>query len=152
MEPNETITKILSLIPHQPPFRFIDDITFLDADRIEGNFLLQEDMDFYRGHFPGFPVTPGVILTEIMAQIGMVAFGIYLMMIEGETEFKQMATLLTEVNIRFKKQVTPGQKVFVRSEKTVFRYGKLQCKISLKNAENQLLCFGSIGGMLYVKH
>ena len=81
----------------------------------------------------------------------MVAFGIYLMIIEGETEFKDMATLLTDINIRFRKQVTPGQKVFVTSEKTVFRHGRLQCKISLKNAENQLLCLGSISGMLYMK-
>jgi 3-hydroxyacyl-[acyl-carrier-protein] dehydratase len=151
MESKETIAKILHLIPFQPPFRFIDEITYIDDSRIEGNFLLKEELDFYKGHFPGFPVTPGVILTEIMAQTGMVAFGIYLMMLEGEREFKNMVTLLTETNIRFKKSVSPPQKVFIESEKIIFRHGKLQCDISLKNEENGLLCYGNISGMLYIK-
>ena len=110
MENKELFNAVLKRVPHQPPFRFIDEITFLDETRIEGNFFLSPDADFYKGHFPGFPVTPGVLLTEIMAQIGLVAFGIYLLMREGETSFTNMATLLTETNIRFKKQVLPVKK------------------------------------------
>ncbi len=151
MESKEIIAGILQLVPFQPPFRFIDEITYLDSDRIEGNFLLKEDLDFYRGHFPDFPVTPGVILTEIMAQTGMVAFGIYLMMLDGEREFKNMVTLLTETNIKFKKAVSPPQKVYIESKKIIFRHGKLQCDISLRNEENILLCYGNISGMLYTK-
>ncbi len=151
MESKETIAGILRLIPFQPPFRFIDEITYLDSNRIEGNFFLKEDFDFYKGHFPGFPVTPGVILTEIMAQTGMVAFGIYLMMLDGEKEFKNMVTLLTETHIRFRKSVSPPHKVFIESKKIIFRHGKLQCNISLANEENNLLCYGNISGMLYIK-
>jgi 3-hydroxyacyl-[acyl-carrier-protein] dehydratase len=151
MESKEIIEAVLNKIPHQAPFRFIDEITYLDDKRIEGNYFLKEDADFYKGHFPGFPVTPGVILTEIMAQIGMVAFGIYLMMLKGETTFANMATMLTETNIKFKKRVSPGQKVFVHSEKIFFRHGKLQCNISLKNSENNLLCFGSMSGIVFIK-
>lgn len=151
METKEIIDAILAKIPHQPPFRFIDEITYLDDTHIEGNYFLKENADFYIGHFPGFPVTPGVILTEIMAQIGMVAFGIYLMMLGGETGFTNMATLLTETNIKFKKQVLPGQKVFARSEKILFRHGKLQCNVSLKNNDGNLLCFGNMCGMLFIK-
>ncbi|HVM86596.1 MAG TPA: hypothetical protein VMT76_00310 [Puia sp.] len=152
MESKETISRILQILPHQQPFRFIDEITSVDDSHIEGNYLLQENESFYKGHFPGFAVTPGVILTEIMAQIGLVAFGIYLLMAEGEKEFKNMATLLTETNIRFKKQVFPSQKVFVHSEKILFRHGKLQCNVSLKNAENVLLCYGNMSGMLHIKN
>ena len=142
---------VLNKVPQQHPFRFIDEITYLDETRIEGNYLLKEDEAFYEGHFPGFAVTPGVILTEIMAQVGMVAFGIYLLMMKGETAFSNMAALLTETNIKFKKQVQPGQKVYVRSEKVHFRHGRLQCNISLKNSDNQVLCFGSMAGMLVIK-
>jgi 3-hydroxyacyl-[acyl-carrier-protein] dehydratase len=151
MEQKDIIATVLNKIPHQPPFRFIDEITYLDDTRIEGNYFLNANTDFYKGHFPEFPVTPGVILTEIMAQIGMVAFGIYLMMLGGETAFTNMATLLTETNIKFKKQVLPGQKIFVRSEKILFRHGKLQCNVSLKNSEGNLLCFGTMSGMLFIK-
>lgn len=152
MEPKEIIEAVINKIPHQPPFRFIDEITYLDDNRIEGNYFLKENADFYKGHFPGFPVTPGVLLTEIMAQVGMVAFGIYLMMKNGEVAFTNMVTLLTETNIKFKKQVLPGQKVFVHSEKIFFRHGKLHCNISLKDINNNLLCFGNMSGMLFIKN
>ena len=151
METPAIIASILDKIPHQPPFRFIDEITYLDDNYIEGHYLLRADAEFYKGHFPGFPITPGVILTEIMAQIGMVAFGIYLMMLEGESAFENMATLLTETNCKFKKQVLPGEKVFVHSEKIIFRHGKLQCNISMKNAENNIVCFGNMSGMIFIK-
>jgi len=144
MESKEIIDAILNKIPQQPPFRFIDEITYLDDNLIEGNYFLNANADFYKGHFPGFPITPGVILTEIMAQTGMVAFGIYLMMLQGETAFTNMATMLTETNIKFKKTVLPQQKVFVRSEKIFFRHGRLQCNVSLKDSENNLLCFGKM--------
>jgi len=83
--------------------------------------------------------------------VGMVAFGIYLLLQEGETSFTNMVTLLTETNIKFKKQVLPGQKVFVQSEKIVFRHGRLRCNISLTNSANELLCQGNMSGMLFIK-
>lgn len=152
MESASVLTEVLNKVPQQPPFRFIDAITSLDEDHIEGNYLLKTDTDFYKGHFPGYPLTPGVILIEIMAQIGMVAFGIYLLMQNKETAVRDnMLALLTETNIKFKKQVLPGQKVFVRSEKILFRHGRLRCNVSLKNTENQLLCQGNMSGMLFIK-
>jgi 3-hydroxyacyl-[acyl-carrier-protein] dehydratase len=151
MESKEIFAAVLDKMPQQPPFRFIDEITNLDDQHIDGNYFLKEDADFYKGHFPGFPITPGVVLTEIMAQIGMVAFGIYLMMMQGETAFTNMATMLTETNIKFKKQVLPGQRVFVHSEKKYFRHGKLECNILLKDRDNKLLCFGSMSGMVFKK-
>ncbi len=149
MESTNVLTEVLEKVPQRSPFRFIDEITSLDENHIEGNYFLRNDADFYKGHFPDFPITPGVILTEIIAQVGMVAFGIYLMMQEGETDFKNMVALLTETNIRFKKQVLPGQKVFVRSEKNLFRHGRLRCNVFLKNSEKELLCNGNMGGMLF---
>lgn len=151
MESERIFADVLDLVPHQPPFRFIDEITCLKHSRIEGNYFLKDSLDFYSGHFPGFPVTPGVIQIEIMAQIGMVAFGIYLLMQEGETAFKNMVALLTETNIKFKKQVLPRQKVFVHSEKILFRHGRLRCNVSLVNSEKELLCYGTMSGMFFIK-
>ena len=60
--------EVLKLVPQQPPFRFIDTIHELDREHIVASYRFPEDADFYRGHFPGNPITPGVILVEAMAQ------------------------------------------------------------------------------------
>ena len=74
--------EVLALVPQQEPFRFIDEIVELDDEHIVARYTFRPDADFYRGHFPGNPITPGVILTETMAQAGVVAFGIYLYALE----------------------------------------------------------------------
>src|SRR4030065_2940742 len=76
--------KILEMVPQRHPFRFIEDILELDEDHIVGAYRFRSDEYFYRGHFPGMPITPGVILIETMAQTGIVAFGLYLSMIHGK--------------------------------------------------------------------
>ncbi len=63
------IREILALVPQQEPFRFIDEIVSIDEEKIVGAYRFREDAFFYRGHFPGNPITPGVILIETMAQI-----------------------------------------------------------------------------------
>jgi len=68
---------IKSKLPYSSPFLFVDELITVDENSIVGNFTFNEDLDFYKGHFKDNPVTPGVILTETMAQIGLVALGIY---------------------------------------------------------------------------
>ena len=138
---------ILKLLPHQKPFRFVDEISFADENKIEGNYTFKEDEFFYSGHFPGQPITPGVMLTECMAQIGLVCFGIYLLQKEGATIDETRMPLLTSSNIQFYKKVLPGEKVLVIAEKTVFRHSKLRCTVSMKDAANNLICDGNISGM-----
>ena len=65
--------EVLALVPQQAPFRFIDEILELDDEHIVAAYTFPSDADFYRGHFPGNPITPGVILIETMAQAGVVA-------------------------------------------------------------------------------
>ncbi len=142
---------ILQAIPHQPPFRFVDAITHLDTNGIEGNYYLSPTLDFYKGHFPNNPITPGVILTEIMAQIGLVAFGIYLLMEQGHTLHSNMLTLLTETNIKYKQAVLPNQTVYVQAQKIIFRHGKLQCKVQLTTTNGTIMCGGTLSGMVIVQ-
>ncbi|MEE2664712.1 MAG: hypothetical protein VX681_11400 [Myxococcota bacterium] len=73
-----TPDEVLARIPQQEPFRFIDGIDELDPNHIVAHYTFREAAEFYRGHFPGNPITPGVLLTEAMAQAGVVAFGLYL--------------------------------------------------------------------------
>ena len=140
MEKSEIIAKL----PYSKPFLFVDEILFVDENRVEGTFTFTPELAFYKGHFKDFPVTPGVILTETMAQIGLVCLGIYLL---GNTN--QVAQIaLTSSEMEFLKPVFPGEKVIVKSEKKYFRFGKLKCLVSMQNQQGEIVCTGTIAGML----
>src|ERR1700742_4838177 len=76
---------ILKYLPYKSSFLFVDNISQLDENGVVGDYTLKGDSFYYEDHFPGNPVTPGVIITEIMAQIGLVVLGIYLM-VNGKQE------------------------------------------------------------------
>jgi 3-hydroxyacyl-[acyl-carrier-protein] dehydratase len=79
-----SIPEVLELVPQRHPFRFIDELVSIDRDTAVGRYRFREDEYFYAGHFPGNPVTPGVILIETMCQIALVAHGVYLLADEVE--------------------------------------------------------------------
>lgn len=138
---------ILSKLPYSKPFLFVDKILEVDENSITGEFTFSPDLDFYKGHFEGNPVTPGVILTECMAQIGVVCLGIYLLITENSDKEKQKLAL-TSSEIEYLKPVYPGEKVRVFSEKIYFRFNKLKCKVKMIDAEDNLVCEGVIAGMI----
>src|ERR1700759_4734980 len=99
---------ILSHLPYKSSFRFVDNIISMNEDEVVGEYTLKPDSFFYEDHFVGNPVTPGVIITEIMAQIGLVVLGIYLL--SKEEEYKDNpdeATfpLFTSTEVSFHKMV-----------------------------------------------
>src|SRR3972149_3318919 len=91
----ETRETVLKSVPQQHPFRFIDEILELDENSIVGAYRFREDEYFYRGHFPGRPITPGVLLIETMAQTGVVALGLYLTMLQGQTSLREAGKMIT---------------------------------------------------------
>ncbi len=138
---------ILALLPHQKPFRFVDEIIFVDEHSIEGHYTFLGEEFFYRGHFPSIPITPAVLLTECCAQIGLVCFGIYLLDLQGMAIDDKKLPLFTASNMQYYKKVYPGEKLFVRAAKTVFRHGKLRCTVEMSDINNNLVCDGQISGM-----
>ena len=127
----------------------MDELTKITDNGVTGNYTFKESEYFYRGHFKDYPVTPGVILTEVMAQIGVVCLGIYLLR-EKFLDLKKPKIALTSHNIDFFLPVKPKQRVNVVSEKIYFRFNKLKCKVQLFNEKNQLVCKGDISGMLKI--
>ena len=127
----------------------MDELTKITDNGVTGNYTFKESEYFYRGHFKDYPVTPGVILTEVMAQIGVVCLGIYLLR-EKFSGMKKPQIALTSNNIDFFLAVMPKQRVNVVSEKIYFRFNKLKCKVQLFNEKNQLVCKGDISGMLKI--
>ncbi|MDT0554826.1 3-hydroxyacyl-ACP dehydratase FabZ family protein [Patiriisocius hiemis] len=142
---------ILEKLPYKQPFLFVDRIVSLSEKGIIGSYTFKPTESFYEGHFKGFPVTPGVILTECMAQIGLVAYGIYLLGEEGEVDYSKLQVAMTTTDIEFLKPVYPKESVTVVSEKVYFRFSKLKCKVQMHNAKNEVVCRGIITGMLVAK-
>jgi 3-hydroxyacyl-[acyl-carrier-protein] dehydratase len=140
--------EIIAQLPYSKPFLFVDEIIHIDENGVEGTYTFDENSDFYKGHFKDFPVTPGVILTEVMAQIGVVCLGIYLL---NNTFSKTTSIALTSTEIEFLKPVFPNEKVTVFSEKIYFRFGKLKCKVAMKNEKGEVVCTGIIAGMIVSK-
>lgn len=139
--------EILNLLPYKSSFRFVDNITAVDDDGITGDYTLRPDAFFYEDHFVGNPVTPGVIVTEIMAQVGVVSLGIYFLLKEGRGN-DDVLPLLTSTEVSFFKMVLPGQKVTVISKKQYFRFNKLKCYIEMHDELNELVARGEFAGII----
>ncbi len=144
--------EILDHLPYKSSFRFVDHISALNADGVTGEYTLREDAFFYQDHFPGNPITPGVILTEIMAQIGLVTLGIFLVNEKTDglefSETKPLFPLLTSTEVSFFNMVLPGEKVIVQSTKQFFRFGKLKCQVTMTNSAGKPIAKGTFSGVI----
>ena len=145
------IQEILDLVPQKAPFRFIDEIISLDEEQIVGAYRFRDDEFFYRGHFPGRPITPGVILIETMAQIGVVAYGMYLLACQRHVRPSQMKEPLSLFSladdVEFKGIVKPGERVIVKGRKIYMRRGALKVDISMERENGEVVCVGKLAGM-----
>lgn len=140
--------EVLALVPQQEPFRFIDEIVSLDREQIVARYTFPADADFYRGHFPGNPITPGVILVETMAQAGVVAFGIYLYALDfSKGEVEKLITVFTDANVEFSGVVKPGDRVTTTGRVKFFRRKKLRAEVEMRLDDGTLVCAGELAGM-----
>ena len=143
-----TPAEVLARIPQQEPFRFVDEILSIDEDRIEAVYTWRADADFYRGHFPSNPVTPGVLLIESMAQAGVVALGLYLLAKEGgDAESDKIVTVFTDVQVDFSGMVRPGDRVRIEARKMFWRRRKLRSEIEMRLEDDTVVCSGVLSGM-----
>ncbi|MEA1786392.1 FabA/FabZ family ACP-dehydratase [Arenibacter sp. GZD96] len=140
---------ILTQLPYAPPFLFVDRLLHIDEHGAEGSFTFRDDLDFYRGHFTHQPVTPGVILTECCAQIGLVCFGLYLSNKTNTlSNFSQPQVALSSAEMEFLKPVYPSETVTVKSTLMYFRFQKLKCAVRMNNEKDELVCRGALAGMI----
>jgi 3-hydroxyacyl-[acyl-carrier-protein] dehydratase len=139
--------RLLELLPQARPFRFVDELLEIDREHVLCKYTFREDEFFYPGHFPGEPITPGVILTEAMAQ-AMALHAMYLLSLDlppGEVE--KHRALLTDAQVEFRRPVLPGQTVYARSVATAWRRKKLRSDVELRDESDQLLASGTLSGM-----
>jgi 3-hydroxyacyl-[acyl-carrier-protein] dehydratase len=143
-----TPAELLARIPQQEPFRFVDEIVSVDDERILARYRWRPESDFYRGHFPGNPLTPGVLLVESMAQAGVVALGLYLIWKEmGPEEAEKLVTVFTDANVEFSGLVRPGDRVVISGTKVFFRRRKLRSQVEMRLEDGTVVCSGTLSGM-----
>ncbi len=126
-------TDIKSLLPHREPFLFVDAIISADDNGSVSEHTFTEDKFFFKGHFPEYPVVPGVILCETMAQAGGAALSFQKKVPEGSLFF--FASL---DKVKFRNQVRPGDKV--RMEITNLRVSTHMIKQAGKAYVGDTLC------------
>lgn len=140
------VNDILAKLPYSDPFLYVDTLHLVNESRAEGSYTFKDSEFFYPGHFKRQPVTPGVILTECCAQIGLVALGIYLMdKLNNRTEDPQIA--LSSSQMQFLLPVYPGETVTVKSDKIYFRFQKLKCTVKMYDSQGKLVCKGELSGI-----
>lgn len=141
-----TPRECLARIPQQEPFRFIDELSELDENGTVGHYRWRSDHEFYRGHFPDNPVTPGVLLIECMAQCSVVPLGLYLAYRDFE-EADRMVTMFTDTTMEFLDSVGPDERVTVRSERVFYRMRKLRVRAEMRREDGTLVCNGELAGL-----
>ena len=141
-----TKEEILDLLPYKRPFLFVDEILTLSEEQIVAQYTFKQDEFFYEGHFVNRPVTPGVILTECMAQIGLASLGLYLIRDWVKDTAPDVAMTSNEVN--YYKLVLPGEKVVVTAIKEYFRFNKLKSRVEMVNDSGALVAKGFVSGMV----
>jgi 3-hydroxyacyl-[acyl-carrier-protein] dehydratase len=142
----EKVARILAVLPQQKPFRYVDNLTHLDDNKIVGDYTFRQDEWFYQGHFPGNPITPGVILLECMAQIGLAAMAIHLFF-NSDRNPEDRITLFQSANIDFLSPIRPGDKVTVMGEKLLFKMGKIKCDVQMRLNDETVVARGTLIGM-----
>lgn len=105
-------TKIKEIIPHRDPFLLVDEVLELDDKSAKAIWKLTGDEYFFKGHFPGQPILPGVLMVESLAQVGAI-------IALSKEENKGKVALFGKINnTRFKKTVVPGDTLELNVEIT----------------------------------
>jgi len=142
-----TPAEVLPRIPQREPFRFVDEILELGDQRVAGSYRWRPEADFYRGHFPGNPVTPGVLLVECMAQCSVVPLAIYLFFRDHDAEAEKFQTLFTDASIDFGSVVRPGERVRTEARLVFWRRRKLKVEAEMRREDGTLVCSGTLAGI-----
>ncbi len=102
------MSEVTKYIPHRPPFLFVDDIIETNSDRIVTRKKIDADEEFFKGHYPGNPIMPGVLLCEAIFQSGAILIA---KNIGGEIDGTPVLTRIN--NAKFKNMVKPGDLVTI---------------------------------------
>ncbi|WP_434798322.1 3-hydroxyacyl-ACP dehydratase FabZ [Terrisporobacter vanillatitrophus] len=133
-----TVKEIKDILPHRYPFLMIDRVEeVVEGKSAKGYKNVTINENFFNGHFPDYPVMPGVLILEALAQMGAIC-------ILSKDEFKgKIGFLVGADKVRWKKQVTPGDKVNLEIEIVKLR-GNIGVGKGKATVDGDLVCEGEI--------
>lgn len=99
-------------IPHRAPFLWLDQILELDQENIRAEKYLAADLDVFQGHYPDYPIMPGVLLCEAVFQAGALLISETL---QGKEEITGVPVLTRILGAKFKREVGPGDTIEIRA-------------------------------------
>jgi 3-hydroxyacyl-[acyl-carrier-protein] dehydratase len=127
---------VLSLIPHRPPFLFVDEIVSENADSLVARRTFRADEAFYQGHYPGAPITPGVLLCEAVFQAG----ALYMARTMAGQGSQTGVPLLAKISdVRFRHPVFPGETITIEVRKKESLGGFTMMSGSIKSGDKRVL-------------
>ncbi len=135
---NLDINEIMKRIPHRYPFLLVDCVTELvPGNSAKGYKNITINEPFFQGHFPDYPVMPGVLILEALAQLGAVA------VLDSEENRGKLALFTGIDKVRFRRQVVPGDKLELEAQ--IIRMKSIMGKASVKaTVDGELAAEGEI--------
>jgi beta-hydroxyacyl-ACP dehydratase FabZ len=129
------IEEIKSILPHRPPFLFVDEVMEISEKRIMAKKNVRSDEFFFKGHFPDEPIMPGVLMVEAIAQAG----GVMLL-----RKYKKAIPLFMAIeNAKFRKIVKPGDTLILEVE-LIQERGRVVKIVGKARVNDDLACEATI--------
>ena len=130
---------VTDLIPHRPPFLFVDEIVSVSPTGLVARRTWRPEEDFYRGHYPGAPITPGVLLCEAVFQTGALFLAQTLGGGSGGAAPKGVPLLAKIGDVRFRNPVFPGETITIAVEQRESLGGFIMMSGTVKSGDKRVL-------------
>lgn len=130
------MSRVTDLIPHRPPFLFVDEIVSESADGLVAKRTFRADEAFYLGHYPGAPITPGVLLCEAVFQTGALFLALQM---KGQGKSEGVPLMAKISDVRFRNPVYPGETITIEVKKKETLGGFHMMSGHVKSGEKRVL-------------
>ena len=142
---NDAAVRGVDVLPHREPFLYLDRLVMYSREKSVGQVTFGEERDFFRGHFPGYPIVPGVILLEAMCQSA--AAGVLAeRRRRAETPAHEILLFAGADHVRFRRPVRPGEMFETEATVRALGHGIGRFHVcgrvgGVLSAEADLVCF-----------